>query len=299
MLAIVEGCDLTGKSTFCRKLEGYGFKTIHFSQPQQDPLEEYLPNLARWPKHSVMDRFHLGERVYGPLYRGGSRLTTNGRRYVDLFIESRAGVLVLRDEPTETILERYDQRGETFLKREDIQCVRDAFLLEFNLSQISQKMLNPTPRELVTRCEHRATIWRQLQEFPQYLGVRYPTYLLVGDEPGPRQPNLGVPFVPFTGTCGHYLWEVLDDPEFRRVGVINSLDTDLRGVWRALATPRVVALGQKARARLVEARVPHGAVPHPQFARRFHHAKVEEYRMMIRQAANWSQSVTFRPVEVA
>lgn len=295
MIAVIEGCDAAGKSTLCKRLGDYGFESIHFSQPKQDPVIEYLLPLTQddW---LAIDRFHLGERVYGPLYRGSSRLTEVGRKYVDLYLESRAAVLVLKREDQATILERFKKRGEDYLKPQDVQTVIDGFDREFESSLIINKLLNPAPKLVADRCSQRMTIWKDIKPWPQYVGRRNPKILLVGDEPGPTQltgADLShVPFAPLGGGCGVWLWESLS-AIMPFVGAVNSKDTDLYGLWKALSYPKVVALGVKARERLEAQGVMHGSVPHPQFARRFHHKKQTQYRTLVRRAANWQQHLSF------
>lgn len=293
MIAIIEGCDLTGKTTLTNAMKSYGFESLHFSQPKQEPIVEYLLPLTQddW---LAIDRFHLGEMVYGPLYRGKSSLSVPARKYVDLYLDSRAAVLVLKSASLETVQKRYAARGEDYLQHGDIQRVLDSFDEEFGASIMLHKLLNPQPKQLATRCSQRMSVWKPLKPFPQYIGRRFPKLLLVGDEPGPRQlPDLShVPFAPVSGSCGVWLWDSLS-AFMPWLGVVNSKDTDLRTLWETLGQPRVVALGRNAAERLLQSEVPHGQVPHPQYARRFHHARSAEYRTMVKRASRWQQSLTF------
>lgn len=82
---VIEGIDGLGKSTFINAIKNtYGFyHYIHYEKPQA--LEVYDNDLFRYQSHSfhfgfelleqkqvkcIFDRFHLGELVYAPRYRG-------------------------------------------------------------------------------------------------------------------------------------------------------------------------------------------------------------------------------------
>lgn len=296
MLIIIEGPDGAGKSTLAHALvRDYGYGYVHFSQPKQDPLLEYLPAWTHEDK-LVVDRFHLGEGVYGPLYRGKDGLGPLSRWYVDQWLESRGAVLVLKTADVDTLVKRCERRGEDYLQMVDMPKVVEAFDTQLEASVVSNKMRNPTPKQVNDRAYHRQSLWRPLKVFPTYLGRRYPGVLLVGDTPeSPSGKSVlpHVPFAPLPNSCGRWMWEALYlDPEFRRVGCINSANVDLQRLYRALGTPRVVALGNMASARLQEQGVPHGMVPHPQYAKRFHYRSQAAYRMIIKQAAQWQQKIT-------
>jgi len=85
----IEGLDRLGKSTLIRGIMDRGgfYQTIHFSKPEKlavyehakdkSPLQLYQEEsfrnsmlLARSGARIIFDRWHLGEAVYAPLYRG-------------------------------------------------------------------------------------------------------------------------------------------------------------------------------------------------------------------------------------
>lgn len=88
---IIEGIDRLGKSTLIKNIRNtFGFHMIyHYEKPQELQYykkEDNTYNVKEYQKHSFMagfkiletsaktiyDRFHLGECVYSPLYRGYS-----------------------------------------------------------------------------------------------------------------------------------------------------------------------------------------------------------------------------------
>lgn len=76
MLIVIEGPDKTGKTTLAKAIErelGYEYK--HFSAPKGSPADEYIDFLLALKRPTVCDRFHLGELVYGPMFRGKAGIT--------------------------------------------------------------------------------------------------------------------------------------------------------------------------------------------------------------------------------
>lgn len=82
MIIIIEGPDGAGKTTLAHKLATcLNLKYHHEGPPPVDipPLDHYLGVLEKYRHCSVViDRFALGERVYGPALRGGDRLGQDG-----------------------------------------------------------------------------------------------------------------------------------------------------------------------------------------------------------------------------
>jgi hypothetical protein len=69
------------------------------------------------------------------------------------------------------------------------------------------------------------------------------------------------------------------------IGLFNACEydsgDDLYEAWGHLCRPKLIALGEHAHAALARVMIPHGAVPHPQFVRRFHHGSNAEYGELI------------------
>lgn len=97
MLIILEGPDGSGKSTLAKALQQEtGGDIIHRSAPVEHPLIEYVAPLSGYNGSGtlILDRWHLGEEVYGPLYRGGSRLGPHGFNAVEDVLIELGAVLV-------------------------------------------------------------------------------------------------------------------------------------------------------------------------------------------------------------
>ena len=134
MLIILEGVDGAGKTTFAKELlhEMHGEATIrHLGPPEGDPLVECLQALRgyrpRRQKHLIIDRLHLGELIYGPIYRGESKLDGN-TGVIEQRINTLGGLLVHMDVPLDVIEERVGVRGDDYVKMKDLAQIHRRYL---------------------------------------------------------------------------------------------------------------------------------------------------------------------------
>lgn len=306
MLVIVEGTDGTGKTTLIEELrtwledQGERVQTLHRGPPQQHPLLEYEDALHAYEPgggaHVFCDRWHLGELVYAPLYRDGSLLGGPhgaGRRHVELFLQSRGALLVHLTAKEDEVHRRLDVRGEDYLKREHVGHTLRAFdqaaasALTWRVD-VHSPYHPATPPSLLTAAHEAEQQARPLAPFWGYVGHPRPDVLLVGDRA--NAPGRQLPFLPLNGACSGWLLGALH-PWTLRVGLVNAHEEDVGSLWGALGQPPVVALGRAAQRVLGRELVPHGAVPHPQYARRFKHRRQTEYAAAILHAAQTREDV--------
>lgn len=118
-LVVIEGPDSAGKSTLAKQLqELFGFGYHHEGPPPPDtaPLLYYQVRLfdamleALSTKGVVLDRFALGERVYGPILRGTDNLGDAGWNKVDRCLQAVDAVQVVCLPPYETCLTTWRER---------------------------------------------------------------------------------------------------------------------------------------------------------------------------------------------
>ena len=306
MLIIVEGTDGTGKTTLIGELRelleerGGAVEVLHRGPPQEHPLVEYEDALHGYVpgagQHVLCDRWHLGELVYAPLYRDGSELGGQrgaGRRHVELFLQSRGALLVHLTADEDEVHRRLDVRGEDYLKREHVgrtlrafsDAAKDALTWRVDVHSPYHPVSVPS---LVTAAHEAEQQAAALAPFWGYIGHPRPDVLLVGD----RANALGrqLPFLPLNGACSSWLLDALH-PWTLRVGLVNAHEEDVESLWIALGRPQVVALGREAQHVLRRDLLPHGAVPHPQYARRFHHRRQTQYAAAIMHAAKTREDV--------
>ncbi len=309
MIICFEGCDLAGKTTFVKAaqkalLRDYTMipQVLKRGKPAPDvkALAEYGASIGLdYNPRLLLDRWHVGEDVYGPLYRGRSRLTPASRAFLDGLLVSHGAILVHVTASTPVLQRRHRDRGEDYLRYEDVDHVRRAFSFQcgdaehwvtVNTSAMDHGSVEKFANALVAKAmarERQAD--RILRLYTDYVGALRPSVLLVGDEPA----NVEVPpygaFTPWSGNSAEYLFNALYDVELLipmrvpRIGWVNSSQfgwvTPLKELHLVLGEPPIIALGNEAelqlrRSGLGSATV--GKVYHPQYWRRFrHHERVE------------------------
>ena len=149
---VLEGVDNTGKSTLIKQfIDRFGPRpVIHYTKPEKtsvfsghpDPLQEYqyqsfvngLHLLQQNNCPIVFDRFHLGEVVYSPRYRG-----YDGSYVFDLegLIDTSYTKLVLLTTSNWTIIED-DGLSFDFSKKEEEQ---NDFIEAFHKSRFANKQI--------------------------------------------------------------------------------------------------------------------------------------------------------------
>lgn len=137
MLVIVEGADGVGKTTFVQHLvQLTGATSLHRGVPEKEPWAEYTDDLLGYrPRedaehgvnHIVCDRWHWGELIYGPLYRGESKLGWDGFQALNEWLNRRGAIIVYLDHDHDAILRRWSKRGEDYLKPKDLAHVLEAY----------------------------------------------------------------------------------------------------------------------------------------------------------------------------
>lgn len=328
MLIILEGPDCGGKTHLARRIADHltqsdpdaAIEVLHRGPPVDHPLEEYERPLWSYRpgrnRHVICDRWHLGEWVYPAIFGRKTLADRPGRLHIELFLRSRGALLVHVEPPGHTLFSRYDARGDDVVSRSQLLSSVSGFRRALAETLLPVRTLNAVrpsrPRDLdvddvIRHARSLESGAAQLNPFTTYIGPAAPTFLLVGDvrhehraadiatvdDPAPA-------FVPYPGTSGHYLLNVVGS-YVHGAGVINVNDVDdARLAWELLRRPRVVALGCRA-----WNEVRHwgdhpkqvlGVVPHPQYVRRFHHRHGEAYGSVIAEALTTGRNLlSWRP----
>lgn len=325
MLVIAEGVDGGGKSTLIKQLDtyykewcldhGHQAEVLHFkkNQPEQDRniLEQYELDLEQSEVMSLIlsptalvlcDRWHVGEMIYGPIYRGESRLSDAMNLHVELFLDAIGALKLLAQPGNITVVRtRLKKRGEDFLQPEHVKEVYDAYEVHgSHYGYLRPSMFQGSemkPIDLIELAHLRtdvATDKASISTMPTYVGHPTPTTLFVGDQrnDGPggdlRWPRA---FTPWQATGSSlYLMTTLHRTNVHRSGPIgivnaNEPDVNLERIHNLETQPAVVALGSNASAALMRAGVEHERVPHPQWYRRFRYHDMAGYVTAIKTAA--------------
>lgn len=132
---ILEGPDGAGKSTLAEELAMLtGFQGVHFSAPENgdsfdDTCRQHLAEVCSSGESGVIiDRFHLSERVYGPIIRGKDTMSDT---FEQAMWEATFPIVVLCLPPLDVArgnwAERNAERAEMVTKRAQYEAVYAAY----------------------------------------------------------------------------------------------------------------------------------------------------------------------------
>lgn len=291
-IIVLEGADGTGKTTAAGKLKRIlNADVLHFGPPERHPLYEYEIALQNITRNTVIDRLHWGELVYGPIYRGESKLSFAGKLHIDMMLAARGATIFHFDQSLDVVKMRVAERGDNYVQAEHLdQILRHYRVIRDEASPVHRRsVIDPTDedlRQLVWLARGAQHAARGLSYWKMYVGPPKPRVLLVGDQRNNPEDEHLAAFVPYDSASGRFLLEALPTDLWTSTGLANSEVTegDVATLWRFLDRPHVVALGNLAHKRLEQLTIPHGTVPHPQYVRRFHHEKKAEYGQAIAAA---------------
>lgn len=303
MLIILEGPDCAGKSTLAQRLLTHlsvkdpraTVEVIHRGPPSGHPLDEYVrPLLSYVPdgsRHIICDRWHIGETIYPVVLGRPTKMTEAVFEYVKMFLRGKGALVVKLQPPVSVMAPWLEERGDDLLKEHQLV---QAYAMFGNAARHVDLTLERGDVETIVNRAYRAE--RQaygLTRFTTFLGDPFPQTLLVGDvraclggrdcQHRGMHPMNGPAFMPYDPSSGLYLMEsLLGSVPLRSTGLANACDVDdVNALWWTLGCPHVVSLGQKAHNTLDRKGVPHAAVPHPQYVRRFHNRARTLYGQLI------------------
>jgi thymidylate kinase len=294
----------------------------------EHPLYDYRPSTRR---HIICDRWHVGEYVYPPVLGRSTSADSPIFRHIDLFLQSRGALVVYLDPGYTETINRLVQRGDDLVQPEMIRKIRKRYdnYLHGTVSwpetlcavqRITRDFASAlTVESTITRARRLANAAARLNPYVTYVGPPAPSYLILGDirhalskmSADQRRRTLtvkgatipyGPTFGPYRSTSGHYLLGSIPDSLWQRgVGLANACDVDNpRHLHETLGRPATVAVGANAwkvvRDMIAGPGDLLGAVPHPQYIRRFHHGANDEYRRVIEDAATYGKNlISWRP----
>lgn len=159
MIICLEGVDGSGKSTLAESLleelktRFPGDKIIYKHATQiksdvfteyTDPLKDYIPGSG---VHYVLDRWHIGEEIYGPLYREKSAFDTVSFRWTELYLASKGMRTWLLTQTHKELQRRLAIRGEDFIDLDDVLHIQDEYQRLLKLSPLFAKEITPQKKD--------------------------------------------------------------------------------------------------------------------------------------------------------
>jgi len=299
VLILLEGPDGAGKSSLAAKLatELKKIGTVeqwHKGPPTKHPLDEYeMPLLKYRPgrnHHIIADRWHLGELVYPHVFGRESKYSSAVHHHLEAFLRSRGALLVYTCPPIGVLKSRLARRGDSMVEADQLLAIVKWYMGALTFTQLpvyrghGTSDLNTVSSILRAGRLHEQKAYK-LNSYITYTGSDRPKFLLVGDIRKNQERVLGPAFMPYPATSGVFLHDAL--PFFdvvRHCGVMNVNDVDdFATAHKILGEPLICALGKNAHERLESMGIEHGAVPHPQYVRRFMHHAIEPYGDLIKE----------------
>lgn len=290
---ILEGPDLGGKSTLAAQLADKGFAVVHTGPPTGlPPYEQYLRMLMNAEtrvrtgmdlRPTVFDRFHLGERVYGPVLRDCDRLGPIYHRMLDRILLGFDAALVYCCTDKAKMVADWEVRAAAgkelitdksrYMKLFELY---DERLTEQELYTYRYDYANDSVRHLLADVESYDN-WNVGPGIGQWQPGS--ATLLVGEQIA--RPHMTMVDWPFTGVSASSVWltQQLIDWNVKESGLywVNAIRPDgseLNDDFIEKLEPRkIIALGEKAATWCVRNGYAAVEVPHPQYWKRFHYGK--------------------------
>lgn len=255
MLILIEGIDRTGKTTLAKRLQLFlGGNIQHFSKPEAHPIYEYTAYFANFRPAAdtdILDRGHVGERVWPTIFRRPSQMDDAVFRWVDMFYRSRGAVLIHADRPVDdACITDYVISDEPLQGREEIRLAQALFEQAVTDSSLHvyPYVHGSWPGDALHDAARLGIVAGELGDITdRWVGTPAPRYLIVGgwDEHA-------LPFMPYEDTDAHFLLSELGDDLWKQCALVNAIRPDktgnepLRSLWFTLGKPRVVTFGGQA-----------------------------------------------------
>lgn len=144
LIVVVEGLEMTGKTTLCKEFEKRGF--VYFKdfnrinkhnrigmESRLDTTLTFLQNLSENCINVVVDRLHLSEYAYGSTFRNGQSMNVD---YIDNSISKLNSVLIYCKDSD---FEEYKKRMIIKYAPEQVEKLSNKFKYYFDKSEIKNK----------------------------------------------------------------------------------------------------------------------------------------------------------------
>lgn len=293
MIIILEGENKCGKTTLANYIvKQYGFKYIKCSQPKGDPYLEYMEILKSNKKNIVLDRFLIGEPVYGKLYRGKSGLSDAQIRNIELKALALNAFIIYCFDDVKNIAAKFDTEGEEFAKKRKIKMTLDLFERQLKKSILPifrHKMLSKL--DLLSTGLIDVIIKQKMKNniMKTVIGnVNNPSLVIVGDTCNKNskifKQYLGVQ-QPFDfGPSSNFLFNSLKSAkvDLRDVAILNSDSPELDYIIKK-KNQNVIALGNNSAGKLKDHKIGFSFYYHPNYENRFKHNSSEFYKFLRQQ----------------
>jgi hypothetical protein len=253
MIICLEGPDGGGKSTLADSISQFlggpnRAPIIKRGPLKQDPLEEYVTDLWRASgagENVILDRWHVGELVYGPLLRGGSQLRPAMARHVELLMDRLGVARVVLSPPLDVLHSRVAERGDDLVDVDQLPTLK-SFYDDYAAREgwfVPDQSDYHLVQNVVTLGATLQRATEPLDAFTSYVGPIRPKTLLVGES----RDKVEFPsaFTPFVGSTSELLLTGLEKAGMTsQYGMADVYNENLTELHNTLGNPRVIALGR-------------------------------------------------------
>jgi hypothetical protein len=293
---ILEGPDGAGKSTLAKAFADVGYHIVPFGVPpkaaqrsEESIFHFFFDRVYEWQTahdHPVVfDRFHLSDRIYGPLMRGGTPMTPRAEALIERYLEAIDAQVILCLPPRRTAFANWRARpGQEYVKDFRIfEKVYDGYVnLLFDDIRNRNFLWYDFTRVRTGSFVNGVKDWHGWPLPAGVVGSQRPKFLFIGERPGPGEgPDL--PFVT-PRNCSGWLFDAIREAGYEESEIafanaasntgtlwdLESIANDLRR--RNCGELTIIALGKFAAERMLNSCACEPAchqLPHPQYAKRF------------------------------
>lgn len=322
MLIILEGPDRAGKSTLAhaiadklRKMHPlHDIRILHARPPKFHPLADYEESLLNYRphhgKHIICDRWHIGELVYPTICDRSTLMTPAVFAHIEMFLQSRGALLVFVSASKYTLCERLREENNTssdsLVNEEQLIASYDLFIDCCAKSRLPQTTIDTSSvysvsddkiDDIIITASELSTDCIMLNNAITYVGPHNPDVIFLGDVRHYHRDFMrnvaarlmalsdkAPAFVPLLHLSGEFFLNALVPNILNtNIGLMNANDVDNPYVtWNQLGNPTAIALGRNAWNTTKEWSF--GAVPHPQYVKRFYSKDSLWYNELINNA---------------
>lgn len=293
MLIIIEGADKTGKTTLAKAIAArFNYQYHHFGPPKGRPADEYIDFLLNLKKPTVCDRFHLGELVYGPIFRDKIGITPLELLTIERVLRLKQTILI----HAATDITLANERLHVSKQIELVDDTRNIVAAKLFDDVVRTSNVTPLLRYDGSNKRNLNNMLKQIQKLLDNMRQTRTSYTGVGTIDGPKivfvgeQVNKNVTWrgLPFDrGLSSEFLAQTFKQAmvDEHKVYICNADKlalTEAKTLYHK--GTRFISLGKKADEKLNSLGILHTALPHPQWVKRFHHSQKYMYAEMIGQA---------------
>jgi len=292
---ILEGCDLSGKTTLANKLSAHyhDLPIRKFSVPDGDPTPDYVKELnhATFPK--IYDRFLYGEYVYSRVKNRNVYMGKFELQMLELMLVTRPHLIVYCKPPWDEVARRYAERGDEYVNLVELSEIYEMYdeILTNPLANVIVYDGN-NEGEVLMRCKQAMdeVNWAFYNSFKKNgfpgIGKLNPKYMFIGERYNYRAQHQ----VTFWSKAGEYLMEQIAKTgvDIKDCHFANSIDDRVKKITPLhimLVNPEyVVCLGAVAwnivrfhMNALADHDIKVRQIPHPAYWSRFRSGEEDEY----------------------